>query len=196
MPKSLLEHITVPPILSETFFTRWYDSEFPDPVFHPPQFHVIYDKLTTVSSDHSYDLRETWIDLFRNSRESYLEEHDVVHDRPLLELHNDWLTDEERVPRQTQSDHCDHTQQQNQLALPNLDSPAPEPPPGELLNEALNQGEPALAPDGFHVEQGELPTHQGELPADQGEPPVNTNQGKDPDGRHRNPHRAARENPH
>ena len=39
-----------------------------------PQFHVVYDeKFQTVCSDRSFDLSETWIDLWKNGRDFYLD---------------------------------------------------------------------------------------------------------------------------
>eukprot|EP00977_Amphora_coffeiformis_P012588 scaffold3140_cov87-Amphora_coffeaeformis.AAC.1 len=52
-----------------------------------PQFHVVYDEqFTIVTSDSSIDLQEHWIDLFLNSRESYLDVHDESVDGPIPEL--------------------------------------------------------------------------------------------------------------
>ena len=52
-----------------------------------PQFHVVYDEdFTTVASENTIDLHEHWIDLFLNSRESYLDSHDESVDGPLPEL--------------------------------------------------------------------------------------------------------------
>ena len=49
-----------------------------------PQFHVVYDeKFETVTTDMSVDLRETWIDLWKNSRDTYLNDWDVEVDGPL-----------------------------------------------------------------------------------------------------------------
>jgi len=56
-----------------------------------PQFHVVYDEdFTTVTSDNSIDLTEHWIDLFLNSRESYLDSYDPSVDGNLPELHLDY----------------------------------------------------------------------------------------------------------
>ena len=49
-----------------------------------PQFHVVYDeKFETVTTDMSVNLTETWIDLWKNSREVYLNDWDVELDGPL-----------------------------------------------------------------------------------------------------------------
>ena len=49
-----------------------------------PQFHVVYDeKFETVTTDMSIDLSETWIDLWKNSRDFYLESWDEQVDGPL-----------------------------------------------------------------------------------------------------------------
>jgi hypothetical protein len=62
-----------------------------------PQFHIVYKELfSTVASDHVLDLSEVWIDLFRDSRENYLEGYDDGRDKDLPELHNDWPTDENK----------------------------------------------------------------------------------------------------
>ena len=62
-----------------------------------PQYHIVYDEtFDTVLSDASVDLSETWIDLFLNSRESYLEGHDESADGPLAPLDDFWLTDGEK----------------------------------------------------------------------------------------------------
>ena len=49
-----------------------------------PQFHVVYDeKFETVTTDMSIDLSETWIDLWKNSRDFYLDAWDTDIDGPL-----------------------------------------------------------------------------------------------------------------
>jgi hypothetical protein len=49
-----------------------------------PQFHVVYDEeFTTVATESTIDLQEHWIDLFLNSREAYLDNHDESVDGPL-----------------------------------------------------------------------------------------------------------------
>ena len=56
-----------------------------------PQFHVVYDEdFTTVTSDNSIDLTEHWIDLFLNSRQSYLDSYNPSVDGNLPELHLDY----------------------------------------------------------------------------------------------------------
>jgi hypothetical protein len=65
-----------------------------------PQFYVIYDKLfTTVTSDQSHDLTETWIVLFKESRETYIDGHDETTEGLIPELHEQWLTPEEQAQR-------------------------------------------------------------------------------------------------
>ena len=62
-----------------------------------PQFHIVFDELfDTVASEVTIDLSETWIDLFLNSRETYLEGWDESADGPLPEIGSEWLPDTEK----------------------------------------------------------------------------------------------------
>ena len=59
-----------------------------------PQFHVVYDeRFETVASDKKVDLTETWIDLWQNSREFYLEDWDPLVDGPYPPLDPDYDPD-------------------------------------------------------------------------------------------------------
>ena len=56
-----------------------------------PQFHVVFDELFhTVTTEMEIDLKETWIDLFLNSRDHYIQDHDPEIDPPILPLNEDW----------------------------------------------------------------------------------------------------------
>ena len=56
-----------------------------------PQFHVVYDELfTTVTTDMAIDLEENWLDLWKNSREFYLEDWDPTIDGELPGLDPDY----------------------------------------------------------------------------------------------------------
>jgi len=49
-----------------------------------PQFHIVYDEwFETVTTDMVVDLEETWLDLWMNARDFYLEEWDPEIDGPL-----------------------------------------------------------------------------------------------------------------
>ena len=61
-----------------------------------PQFHVVFDEqFTTVVSEAEIDLSESWTDLFLNSREHYLEGHDVSADGPIPQLDPDFASADE-----------------------------------------------------------------------------------------------------
>ena len=65
-----------------------------------PQFHMVYDEsFTTVTSDRSLDLSETWIELFLNSRDHYLDGHDESADGPLPELDPDFAPPRDPDPK-------------------------------------------------------------------------------------------------
>ena len=52
-----------------------------------PQYHVVYDeRFETVTADMMVDLSETWIDLWKNSRDFYLPEWDINVDGPFPAL--------------------------------------------------------------------------------------------------------------
>ena len=56
-----------------------------------PQFHIVYDELfTTVSTEFDIDLEENWIDLWKHSREFYLEDWDPSIDGELPPLDPDF----------------------------------------------------------------------------------------------------------
>ena len=60
-----------------------------------PQFHVVYDeRFHTVTSEMEIDLEETWVDLFRDSRDLYITDHDPEVDPPIPPLDDSWLSDE------------------------------------------------------------------------------------------------------
>ena len=66
-----------------------------------PQFHVVFDeRFQTVTSEMMIDLEETWIDLFKGSREYFLEDFDVKVDGPLPTLDDEWKDpdDDDEVP--------------------------------------------------------------------------------------------------
>jgi len=56
-----------------------------------PQYHVVYDeRFETVTTDMMVDLSETWIDLWKNSRDFYLPEWDINVDGPFPALDADF----------------------------------------------------------------------------------------------------------
>ena len=71
-----------------------------------PQFHVVYDeRFETVTTNMSIDLAETWIDLWKNSRDFYLDSWDEELDGKMPktdagfdpnELSNDKETEENK----------------------------------------------------------------------------------------------------
>ena len=67
-----------------------------------PQFHVVYDeRFETVTSDMEIDLAETWIDLWQESREFYLEDWDPTIDGPYPDLDPDFrpeANDDDETP--------------------------------------------------------------------------------------------------
>ena len=62
-----------------------------------PQYHVVYDKkFKTVASKRAIDLSETWINLWQNSCDFYLDAWDPTVDGPFPELDSDFLPDSEK----------------------------------------------------------------------------------------------------
>ena len=56
-----------------------------------PQFHVVYDEqFHTVTSDLKIDLTQTWIDLFKHSRDVYLDWYDPAFDGAPPALSSEW----------------------------------------------------------------------------------------------------------
>jgi hypothetical protein len=61
-----------------------------------PQFHIVFDEaFDTVTSERTLDLSETWIELFLNSRDDFLEGHDESADGPLPPLDDTWKSEHE-----------------------------------------------------------------------------------------------------
>jgi len=70
-----------------------------------PQFHVVYDeRFETVTSDMMVDLSETWIDLWKNSRDFYLPEWDINVDGPYPALDPEFQDQEEQGEPSNSSD--------------------------------------------------------------------------------------------
>jgi hypothetical protein len=107
-----------------------------------PQFHVVFDEdFTTVASENTLDLTETWIELFLNSREHYLDGHDVSVDGPLPEVDPDFAPIESEF---TQQGEITLEQQFQGETLPQL-QPQLQPPPAAAPREPVVQ-QPAPGP--------------------------------------------------
>ena len=66
-----------------------------------PQCHVAFDeRFETVTTDMSVDLSETWIDLWQNAREFFLDEWDIGLDGPCPDLDPDFQHDPEDNPEE------------------------------------------------------------------------------------------------
>ena len=108
-----------------------------------PQFHVVYDEeFTTVASDNSLDLSEQWIELFLNSRESYLDSHDESADGPLPPLDPDF-----QPPRQEFVDQGEVSLQGESIQVPSRasSSPSPSPSPLDSSDVDIEMGSPTPA---------------------------------------------------
>ena len=58
-----------------------------------PQYHTVYEKcFDTIASESTFDLSKTWIELFLNSMEVYLDD----SDNPASSLEEFWLPDFEQ----------------------------------------------------------------------------------------------------
>ena len=94
-----------------------------------PQFHIVYDEaFETVTSEMSIDLEETWIDLFLNARDTYLDSHDESVDGPLPELGSEWLSETE-LNNPNRSHQGELPEATNQGEVPTLPNPVPNPNP-------------------------------------------------------------------
>jgi transposase InsO family protein len=152
-----------------------------------PQFHVVYDELfTTVTSDQSHDMTETWIDLFKDSRESYIEGHDETTDGPIPALHDHWLTLEEQEQRTKDTE--------RPLRLP--DPTLTDDDNSNNSDDDSEQGEDDSHenPPGQGEDDDVDLRHQGEHPRQQGEHPRQLEESVTRP--RRNPRRAARDRPH
>jgi isopenicillin N synthase-like dioxygenase len=103
-----------------------------------------------VTSDQFYDLTETLIDLFKESRENYIEGHNETTDGSVPELHDQWLTPEEQEQRKQDASVRDG-QRLDTPTLPDLN----------LANFGNDKS--------IHSEQSEDFPGQGENPLEQGE---------------------------
>jgi hypothetical protein len=125
---------------------------------------VVYDDFfTTVTSNQTYNLTETWIDLFEKSRENYLDGHDETTNGPIPDLHEHWLTPDKQAQR-TQDASVREGQQQLET---------PTPPNLTLNNEDDFDNKSVRSDQGEDTpDQGENPLNQGEHPLDHGEHPL------------------------
>ena len=63
-----------------------------------PQFHVVFDKLFhTVTTEMEINLEETWIDLFRDSRDYYIQNDNPGIDPPIVPLDEEWESQKQHV---------------------------------------------------------------------------------------------------
>ena len=63
-----------------------------------PQFHMVFNKMFhTVTTEMEINLKETWIDLFHDSQEYYLKDHDPEIDLPILPPDEEWESQQEPV---------------------------------------------------------------------------------------------------
>ena len=121
-----------------------------------PQFHIVFDELfDTVASEQTMDLSETWIDLFLNSRETYLEGWDESAEGPLPEIGSEWPPDNEKPLTAEQAP----LESQQQPPSPDT-SQAPRSSQGEVSSRSR---------------QGEVPSSRS-----QGETPTPTSAARDP----------------
>ena len=116
-----------------------------------PQFHVVYDELfTTVTTDMTVDLEENWLDLWRNSREFYLEDWDPTVDGELPGLDPDYA-DESDSDSDDDNEPFDPpdsgTMDQWQLPKPRKRAPrSPTPPPKRTGFFDVEEAEQPSAP--------------------------------------------------
>ena len=142
-----------------------------------PQFHVVYDeRFETVTSDMTVDLSETWLDLWENSRDFYLEEWDITVDGPwpALNLHHfgdpenedgsdnqgennippvvprgtGYFDVEEAPPQQTdtQQQHLPQEENQQSVVTPRQRREEPEPRPQSEPPQRRNNDQQRLPP--------------------------------------------------
>ena len=123
-----------------------------------PQFHVVFDEdFTTVTSESTLDLTETWIELFLNSREHFLDGHDENVNGPLPDLDPDFAP-----PIPDPSD-----QGEAPLEQPFQGEPLPGmqvPPPAPVRNEPVAPMQPAPAPAPIPAPIQELVQPQPQAP--------------------------------
>ena len=63
-----------------------------------PQFHVVFDKLFhAVTTKMEIDLKETWIDPFRDSRDHHIQNHNPEIDPPIPPLDEEWEAQKQQV---------------------------------------------------------------------------------------------------
>ena len=63
-----------------------------------PQFHVVFDELFhTVTTEMEIKFKETWIDLFQDSRDYYLQDYDPEIDPPIPPLDEEWEAQKQQV---------------------------------------------------------------------------------------------------
>ena len=63
-----------------------------------PQFHVVFDELFhTVTTEMEIDLEETWIDLYLDSTDYYIQNHDPETDPPIPPLDEEWESQKQDV---------------------------------------------------------------------------------------------------
>ena len=114
-----------------------------------PQFHVVYDEeFTTVTSVAQIDLDEQWIDLFLNSRESYIEGHDETADGPLPPLDPDYMPEDVTPSTPTVPTRRSSTSSQE---LPSVVSQNEQPSTSQGEQPSTRQGEPDVTQQGEPV---------------------------------------------
>ena len=122
-----------------------------------PQYHIVVDeKFETVASTRDLDLTECLNNLFRNSREHYLGDHDPERDGPLPPLDAEWL-DAEEIDQQRQPRNRTHEPRgpipARQPPPPN--QPMPPPPAPQVPNQNAGANEPDDGPPAEHYDEAD-----------------------------------------
>ena len=152
-----------------------------------PQFHVVFDEhFDTVATEMSIDLSETWIDLFLNSREIYLDGWDEDSDGPLPALDDSWLPDDEKpIPADKKIDRSNEAKDPSVSGTPDdssvhvpestagdgATSPNPSrPDPIDASDQVPEAGQPPDDGDWIPVERRRSPMKSPLAPRARGEP--------------------------
>ena len=123
------------------------------------------EQFTTVALEAEIDLSESWTDLFLNSREHYLEGHDVSADGPIPQLDPDFaFTDELLLEQSSSSSQGESVTRQGEAAQEIAPPPLPEgtvqtqePPIQQQPTQPSTEQQSASQGVGWHDVEEALP---------------------------------------